>query len=112
MHKTDFIKRLARKHKRPQTYYHRPLKEILEEIQEILAEGKSLTFLGFGTFSTRMRPPSKIRDIKTKIMKDVPALRMVQFSVGDVLKRVVRKRTPQAAKSKKAKSLFSLIGRH
>lgn len=114
MHKRDFIKRLARRHQRPQTYYQRPLEEMLAEIQEVLAEGKPLTFLRFGTFSTRVRPPSKVRDFKTKKMKDVPAVRLVRFSPGNVLKRTIRKRKPQESKNKKTKSLLSLLsqGRH
>ena len=55
MHKEEFIKRLAKKHRSPQQFYRDALHEILEGIQEQLAQGKNVHFIGFDSFNTRVQ---------------------------------------------------------
>lgn len=106
MNRSDFIKRLARKHQRSQLFYSRPLGEMLTEIQEILAEGQTIRFLGFGTFYTRTHT-GKIKDFKTKKPKEYTA-RVAHFSPGDILKRAIRGRKHQAQKSDKPRKKKNL----
>ena len=53
MHKTSFLKRVVQKHQKPQItqrIYHQVLKDLLTSIQSELAAGRTVQFLGFGTF--------------------------------------------------------------
>jgi len=43
------------RHRRPQQFYRDALHEILEGIQEQLAKRKSIHFIGFGSFNTRVQ---------------------------------------------------------
>jgi DNA-binding protein HU-beta len=90
MHKEAFIKSLSKKHRRPQQVYRDALSEILAGIQEQLREGKTIQFMGFGTFYTRLRKAGKARNFKTKQLIQTPAVRLSAFRPGAVLKRMVR----------------------
>jgi nucleoid DNA-binding protein len=50
MNKEEFIKHLAKKHRRSQTHYRIALPEILEGLKEQLTDGKEIHLLGFGRF--------------------------------------------------------------
>jgi len=95
MNKTSFLKRVAQKNQKqqiPQRVYNQVLKELLTSIQQELAAGRNVHFLGFGTFYTRIRKPSKGIHFKTKKTITVPALRLPTFRPGSLLKRAVRKK--------------------
>ena len=98
MHKEQLITHLAKKNRRPKEYYRTALKETLAGIQEQLAQGKEVTFMGFGTFYTRMKKAGKARDFKTGKPIDYKPVRQAAFRAGHLLKQAVRKK----------KSLFSL----
>ena len=92
MYSGDFIKRLARKNRRPQQFYRDALTEILAELQEQLKEGKAVQFIGFGTFSTRIRKEGTAMNFKTREKIKTPAVRIAQFRAGNILKRAVKKK--------------------
>lgn len=101
MHKEEFIKHLAKKHQRPQHHYQKAVSDIFSGIQDQLAQGNQVTFIGFGTFYTRLRKPGTATNFKTKQKVEVPALRLATFRPGIILKRAVRGRPAPAKKARK-----------
>lgn len=91
MQKTEFIKYLARKHRRPQAYYALALDDITSGISEQLTRGKSVRLTGFGTFLTVDRKAGSVRSVRTGEAVAVPAHRRAYFRVDELLKRAVRK---------------------
>ncbi len=92
MHKEDLIKKLTKKYRRPQQFYRDALNEILDGVQEQLAQGKNVTLMGFGTFYTRMHRGGKGMNFKTKKPMEYKAVRQVAFRPGNILKQAVRRR--------------------
>ena len=92
MNKEEFIKHLAQKHRRSQNHYRTALSEILTGVQEKLADGKEIQFLGFGRFYTRTHKGGKGRNFRTGEVKEYKSMRVVDFHPGDSLKRAVRKK--------------------
>jgi len=95
MNKTALIKRVSQQHQREhitQHVYNQVLTELLAGIRQELAAGRKVSFLGFGTFYTRIRKASKGRHFKTKKIIDVPQLRIPAFRAGSLLKKAVRRK--------------------
>jgi DNA-binding protein HU-beta len=95
MHKSTFLKRVVQKHQKPQLtqkVYRQVLKELLTSIQQELAAGRSVSFLGFGTFSTRMHRGGRGRNFKTGKPIEYKAVRIPAFRPGSLLKQAVRKK--------------------
>src|SRR5579859_1357792 len=109
MHKEQLIKHLAKKHRRPQHYYQEAINEIFAGIQEQLAQGKHVTFIGFGTFYTGMRPASEIRNFKTKQKMKIGPVRLAKFRAGRNLKQAVRR--SKGAQEKRPSLLARLTNR-
>jgi len=61
----------------------------LETIQGALMQKKSVSFIGFGTFSTAERAARTARVPGTNKVVDVPATTAVKFKVGKKLKEAV-----------------------
>jgi DNA-binding protein HU-beta len=106
MHKGDLIKHLSKKYRRSQKHYQEALNEILEGITDQLKQGKPVHLLGFGSFYTRIRKPSKSRNFKTQELITTPELRLADFRPGKLLKQAVRKKE-QAGGKKSKKGLLS-----
>jgi len=64
---------------------------VLETIQEALVSRKTVSFIGFGTFSTSPRAARTARVPGTNKVVDVPATTAVKFKVGKRLKESVAK---------------------
>src|SRR5438874_1330167 len=75
-----------------QKVYATVLKELLTSIQQELAAGRSVSFLGFGTFSTRMHRGGRGRNFKTGKPIEYKAVRIPVFRPGSLLKQAVRKK--------------------
>lgn len=56
-----------------------------------LSEGHRIRLIGFGSFYTRERGASTVRDFKTGGTRKVPTRRVAALRVGDLLKRAVAK---------------------
>jgi DNA-binding protein HU-beta len=97
LHKQELIRQLAKKHRRPQEHYQTALTNILDSIQEHLAEGREVILTGFGTFYTRTKKGGRGLNFKTKKPMDYKAVRQAAFRPGAILKQAVRRK----------KSLFS-----
>ncbi len=63
----------------------------LEVIEGALVERKTVSFIGFGTFSTAPRAARTARVPGTSKIVDVPATTAVKFKVGKKLKEAVAK---------------------
>ena len=95
MNKTAFIKRVAQQNKKPvltQAVYNQVLKELLAGIQSELAAGRKVSFLGFGTFYTRVYKGRTGLNFKTKKPVSYKDIRVPGFRPGSLLKRAVRKK--------------------
>jgi DNA-binding protein HU-beta len=94
MNKTSFIKRVTQKNQKPipQRVYNQVLKELLTSIQQELAAGRTVQFLGFGTFYTRIHRGGKGLNFKTKKVVEYKATRIPAFRPGSLLKKAVRKK--------------------
>src|SRR5947199_8515596 len=99
MYKHDLVKRVARDQRLTQRVANDAITSALKVIRETLAEGKTVSFPGFGTFYTRRRPEGIIRHIRTKEPLKIPARQVVGFRVGSILKQSVRNAKRQKAGS-------------
>ncbi|MCR4941237.1 MAG: HU family DNA-binding protein [Campylobacter sp.] len=89
MKKTEFIQAVADKAGLTKTDSKKALDATLEAISELLAKGDSITFIGFGTFSTADRAARTARVPGTNKTIQVPASKAVKFKVGKKLKEAV-----------------------
>ena len=62
---------------------------VIATITEVLASGDSVSFIGFGTFSTTKREARTARVPSTGKTINVPATRVAKFKVGKNLKEKV-----------------------
>lgn len=85
----DFINRLAQK-----GYTKNDAGIILDDfirtIEEILVEGESVMFYGFGTFDVRERVERVCIDPQTKERIVIPSYRTPKFTAGKSFKRAVK----------------------
>ncbi len=95
MNRTSFIKRVAQQNRKPhitQHFYNKVLSELLTGIRQELAAGRKVSFLGFGTFYTRIHKGGRGINFKTKKPVAYKAVRIPAFRPGSLLKKVVRKK--------------------
>lgn len=67
------------------------LNAVLESIQGALIDGKNVTLVGFGTFTTTERKAREGRNPKTGSKIDIPAAKVAKFRPGKKLKEAVNK---------------------
>ncbi|SFP38762.1 HU family DNA-binding protein [Hydrogenimonas thermophila] len=91
MKKAEFVQAVAEKAGLSKKDTEAVIDAALETITEALADGKSVSFIGFGTFSTAERAARKAKVPGTDRVVDVPATRAVKFKVGKNLKDAVAK---------------------
>ncbi len=89
MKKADFIQAVAEKAGLSKKDTNAALNAMVETITEALCEGKSVSFIGFGTFSTSKRAARTARVPGTDRVVEVPATTAVKFKVGKKLKEAV-----------------------
>jgi len=95
MNKTSFIKRVSQQHKKPQItqlVYNKVLKDLLTGIQQELAAGRKVSFLGFGTFYTRIHRGGKGFNFKTNKPVAFKAVRIPAFRPGSLLRKAARRK--------------------
>ena len=91
MKKAEFIQVVAEKAGLSKKDTNAALDAILKTVTEALSSGKSVSFIGFGTFSTAPRAARKARVPGTNKIVNVPATTAVKFKVGKKLKEAVAK---------------------
>ena len=100
MKKAEFIQAVAEKAGLSKKDSLKAVDAALETIKEALTAGGSVSFIGFGTFSTADRAARKARVPGTKKVIDVPASKAVKFKVGKKLKEAVVAGTGKKGKKK------------
>ncbi len=89
MKKADLIQAIADKTGLSKKETTATIDAALEVIEEALKKGESVSFIGFGTFSTAERAARTARVPGTDKVVEVPATRAVKFKVGKKLKEAV-----------------------
>jgi DNA-binding protein HU-beta len=96
--KEALVREIARDAKLSQPVVSRVLDGYTKAVTQALSEGHQIRLIGFGSFYTRERDASTVRDFKTGGTRKVPARRVAAFRVGDLLKRAVAKVTGKRRK--------------
>ena len=86
MKKAEFIQVVAEKAGLSKKDTNAALDAMLETVTEALASGKSVSFIGFGSFSTVKRAAREARVPLTGKKVQIPARNAVKFKVGKTLK--------------------------
>jgi len=89
MKKAEFIQEVSGKAGLSKKDTEAALDAFLETITEALTERKTVSFIGFGTFSTADRAARTAKVPGTDRVVDVPATTAVKFKVGKKLKESV-----------------------
>lgn len=89
MKKAEFIESVASKAGLSKKDTQKALDAILDTIKEALVGGKSVNFIGFGSFGTAMRAARKAKVPGTDRVVDVPSTKAVKFKPGKQLKDAV-----------------------
>ena len=91
MYTTELVRRVAKETRLSQRIVNDVLDEATRVIMQTLGHGQDVVLPGFGTFYTKDRQPSQVRDIRTGEVIAIPAMRQADFRVGELLRRAVRK---------------------
>lgn len=84
--KSEFIATIAEKTKLTKKDVGAALDAFLDQIEVALKEGKEVSFIGFGAFSTVKKAARKGKVPGTDKVIDIPATTGVRFKVGKTLK--------------------------
>ncbi len=86
MNKAEFVKAVAKNVNSSQADAERFIKAVLDEISNALANGDSVQFIGFGSFSTKNRAARIGINPQTKEKITIPESKVVLFKAGAALK--------------------------
>lgn len=89
MKKAEFVNSVASKAGLSKKDSEAAINAVLETLTEALAAKQSVSFIGFGTFSTASRAARKAKVPGTTRVVDVAATTAVKFKVGKKLKDAV-----------------------
>ena len=89
VNKAEIIQSLSEKVSLPKTNCEKVLNALLESIGDKLADGKSVTFVGFGTFKTTERAARSGRNPQTGETINIPKATVPSFKAGKALKEKV-----------------------
>ncbi len=89
MTKADFVLKIADRTGLPMTTVHGFLNAFTAELEDLLANGDSLTLTGFGTFALVDRKAREGRNPKTGETIDIAAKKVVKFKAGKNLKELI-----------------------
>jgi nucleoid DNA-binding protein len=90
MHKTQFIRQVAKETRLSQRVVSDVVNASHRLIEETLRAKKSVTFPGFGKFTKSESKGGKVRHVRSGKEITYKGRRIAQFRVGEVLKRAVR----------------------
>ncbi len=92
MYKTELVRRVAREERLSKRVVNDALTTALKVIQQTLADGRTVTLPGFGTFYTSKKAAGKVKHIQTGKDLSYPARRRAAFRAGELLKQAVRRK--------------------
>jgi DNA-binding protein HU-beta len=87
--KADLINNAAKAADTTKAATEKALNGILDSIQGALVEGKNVTLVGFGTFTTVQRQAREGRNPKTGEKINIPAATVAKFRPGKKLREAV-----------------------
>jgi len=90
MNKADFIDKISAKAGISKREANDSINTLFEEITKALKKSQKVTFVGFGTFSTRKRKQRKGRNPRTGATITIKARRVPKFSAGKALKDTIK----------------------
>jgi len=90
MNKADFIDKISAKAGISKREANDSINTLFEEITKALKKNQKVTFVGFGTFSTRKRKQRKGRNPRTGATITIKARRVPKFSAGKALKDTLK----------------------
>ena len=89
MNKAEFIDAVAAKAGLSKKDAKGAVDAVLEKVTETLVKKETVSFIGFGTFSTAARAARTAKVPGTDRTVDVPATTVAKFKVGKALKEAV-----------------------
>jgi len=89
MTKLELVSSVAQKASLAKVDAQAAIDALLEVIEESLKENKSVSFSGFGSFSTAVRPARSVRNPRTGAPIELEETKVVKFKVGKNLKEAV-----------------------
>lgn len=92
MNKGELIKAVSSKSDLNQRETAEVIDNVMDLIEETLAEGKKVQLVGFGTFEVRERSARKGRNPQTGKEIEIPASKVPAFKAGKAFKDVVNGR--------------------
>lgn len=90
MTKADLINAVAKGAKISKSAAGRAVDSVISGVKKALKDGKKVTLVGFGTFSTVKRKARKGRNPRTGEEIRIPAVRAPKFTAGKALKSAVK----------------------
>lgn len=90
MNKGDLVAKIAKDAGITKAQAEAAFDATLEGIQSALKKGDKATFVGFGTFSVTKRKARTGRNPQTGAEIKIPARKVVKFTAGSELKKVVK----------------------
>lgn len=90
MVKVDVVKILSEKTNISQKDCDTVLKAFLETVQEQLAKGEKISFVGFGTFEVVERAAREGTNPRTKEKIQIPATKVPVFKAGKPFKETIK----------------------
>ncbi|SHN51826.1 HU family DNA-binding protein [Desulfovibrio litoralis] len=90
MTKADLVDKIAAKSETTKVSAERALNAFIESVQEILVQEGKLTLTGFGTFVVEGRKERIGRNPRTREPITIPAVKVVKFRPGKILKESVK----------------------
>jgi len=92
MNRQELVRNLAKKFELPIGKTNEIVTELLATITKSLTKGDTITFVGFGSFSTKKRAGRIGRNPQNGKPVKIPPRKVVRFSVGKALKESVNKK--------------------
>jgi len=84
--KSELVSSVARKAHLAKIDAEAAIDALLETITEAMKEGQSISFSGFGSFSTAIRPARSVRNPRTGEAIELEETKVVKFKIGKNLK--------------------------
>jgi DNA-binding protein HU-beta len=90
MNKLELIGKIAKDTGQSKTAAAAAVDSLIDGITRTLKKGESVTFVGFGTFSTSQRKARMARNPQNGDSIKIPKRRVARFKAGKALKDAVR----------------------
>ncbi len=91
MKKDEFVAKMAEKTGLSKKATEDVIKAFLETTKDVLVDGDSINFAGFGTFGVSSRAARKGKNPRTGEVINIPASKVPSFKAGKALKEAVNK---------------------